>query len=83
VLWGVLRSALRGRMPEGRFIRVPLDPGGQGGEDRRRRAVVMWGMAVSPNDYAIRIERESGSLLTHRLFPDSRPPGRGDPVWPL
>jgi hypothetical protein len=83
VLWGVVSSALRGRALAGTFLRVPMEPGGHGGGDRRRRAVVLWGMSVSPNDYAVRIEPGSRTLLTHRLFPDARPPGRGELRWPL
>jgi hypothetical protein len=81
VLAGTVSALARGRPLRGAFIRIPFETGGDGPEDRVRRAGVVWGMAISPNDYVAAFGEREG-LLVHRLIAQGQAPGAGEKRWP-
>jgi multisubunit Na+/H+ antiporter MnhE subunit len=70
VLGGALwRRAVRGERVQGGMSRVPFEHGGQNGRDGARRALVNFGISLTPNSYVVDIDPEGNSLLVHRLVP--------------
>jgi multisubunit Na+/H+ antiporter MnhE subunit len=60
----VLRQEVRGAT-----IRVPFHYGGDNGRDGARRALVNFGVSLTPNSYVVDIDPEGDSVLVHRLVP--------------
>jgi len=63
-LW---RRVVRREPVHGATIRVPFDHGGDSGRDGARRALVNFGVSMTPNSYVVDIDPEADSLLVHRL----------------
>jgi hypothetical protein len=69
----------------GEILAIPFD-GKQGRNAREaagRRALVTAALSFTPNSVVIGLELQPGHLLLHQLQPSPRPPGAGDPVWPV
>ena len=67
----VLRQAVTGTM-----VRVPFEYGGDSGRDGARRALVNFGISLTPNSFVVDIDPEAHSLLIHQLvagLPDRIP----------
>ena len=63
-LW---RRLLHREQVHGVTIRVPFHHGGDSGRDGARRALVNFGVSITPNSYVVDIDPEADSLLVHRL----------------
>jgi multisubunit Na+/H+ antiporter MnhE subunit len=63
-LW---RRVVRGQRTRGATFRVPFHHGGDSGRDGARRALVNFGVSLTPNSYVVDIDPEGDSLLVHRL----------------
>ena len=92
--WPLLRALFRSRSAReagiGEIMAIPFD--GEAGRPRAgrrpaeaagRRALVTTAMCFTPNTVVIGLEMEPGHLLLHQLVPTPRPPGDGDPIWPV
>jgi multisubunit Na+/H+ antiporter MnhE subunit len=60
-------KVVRRRPVRGRMVRVPFEHGGDSGRDGARRALINFTISLTPNSYVVDIDRESDSLLIHRL----------------
>ncbi len=63
-LW---RHLVHRERAHGVTIRVPFHHGGDSGRDGARRALVNFGVSLTPNSYVVDIDPEADSLLVHRL----------------
>lgn len=85
----LLRALFRSRPAReagiGTTMAIPFDgeAGRRPAEAAGRRALVTTSMCFTPNTVVIGLEMEPGHLLLHQLAPTPRPPGDGDPIWPV
>jgi hypothetical protein len=63
----------------GNFQQVPFNMGGADPASATRRALVMAGVSLPPNTFAVGVEGE-GTLIIHQLVFE---PGPANPDWPL
>jgi hypothetical protein len=69
-----------GRTSVGRFVQIPFDIGTSDPPSRTRRALVVGGISLAPNQYVTGLRFETGDLIVHQLCeaPTSR-----DKQWPV
>jgi multisubunit Na+/H+ antiporter MnhE subunit len=79
----LMRALMRREKIEGVFRTIPFDPGGDDAESAARRALVMAGACLAPNTYVVAVDPGRKQMVVHQLVPSPRPPGGGDPEWPL
>jgi multisubunit Na+/H+ antiporter MnhE subunit len=63
-LW---RRVVHREHTRGAMLVVPFHHGGDTGRDGARRAVVNFGVSLTPNSYVVDIDPEGDNLLVHRL----------------
>jgi hypothetical protein len=75
------------RLGAGRIVSRPFDPEREerAGEARAREALVVLGICLPPNSFAIMVEDPPGRVLVHELVPSAQDRTRGhqDPEWPF
>jgi hypothetical protein len=74
-----LWAQLSGRAPEGRFIRIGIEPGDGGPESAGRVAATLWVQAFTPNTIPLFVDR--GYVVLHQLV-RRREPSAGDREFP-
>ncbi len=79
-LW---RAVVHGTRPSGRFRELPFSTGTRGreAEEMGHRALVLAGVSIPPNTFAIGADSRRGVLLVHELLAQPGPPK--DKEWPL
>jgi multisubunit Na+/H+ antiporter MnhE subunit len=66
----LLTRALAFRIVRGREIRGAFRIVSYRRKDARREALDLWSVTVTPNTYALGVDREEGYVLVHQLVPD-------------
>jgi multisubunit Na+/H+ antiporter MnhE subunit len=72
---------LVGGPPRGRLHDVPFEARGEDPRTFTRRALVTWGVTLSPNTVLAEVEPQHGAAVVHTFTP--RIGDTGDPHWPL
>jgi multisubunit Na+/H+ antiporter MnhE subunit len=69
----------------GTILAIPFDgeSGRSPAEAAGRRALVSTALCFTPNTVVIGVEMQPGHLLVHQFNQTARPPGDGDPIWPV
>jgi multisubunit Na+/H+ antiporter MnhE subunit len=63
------RRVLRRRPVRGVLIRVPIRYGDAGGRASARRALLNFGVSITPNSYVVHLDDETSTALIHQLVP--------------
>ncbi len=77
----LVRSIAGHRDPNGSLKQIPFAAGGEDPQSRARRALVLTGISVPPNTFAICVQPDRHSVLAHELIPRSGSPTEEE--WPL
>jgi multisubunit Na+/H+ antiporter MnhE subunit len=69
---GILFAALARRLVQGRdvhgvMLRIPVRYGGDGARDAARRALLNFGVSITPNSYVVDLDGETSTVLIHQL----------------
>jgi len=90
VLWQILddcwilavalaRQLLGKGTVHGVVLRSPMRYGGEGGRDSARRALLNFGISITPNSYVIDLDGETSTAVIHQLVPGPADPLLGEP----
>jgi multisubunit Na+/H+ antiporter MnhE subunit len=63
-LW---RRLVRGEQPPSAFLEIPVRFGDDSPEGVTRRTLLVGGMSVAPNTFALGIDQDTGVMVVHRL----------------
>ncbi len=74
----LVRQLLGGRPARGLITRVPMRYGDEGGRDSARRALLNFGISITPNSYVIDLDGETSTAVIHQLVPGPLDPLLGD-----
>lgn len=75
--------ALLGRIPRGQVCSMPIHAAEEDGpEAAGQRALMLIGLSLAPDTYALAIDHEAGCITLHQLVHDERR-SRSDGEWPL
>jgi hypothetical protein len=80
-----LVTGQRERLAAGQIISRPFDPNHEDrpGEARARQVLVVLGISLPPNSFAVACEGPPDRLLVHELVPSGQAQNHRDPEWPL
>ncbi len=79
ILAVALAHHLRGdRLAHGLVTRVPMRYGDDGGRDAARRALLNFGISITPNSYVIDFDGELSMAVIHQLVPGPPDPLLGE-----
>ena len=68
-LW---RRLTRGKQPDSSFITEPVRYGDDSAEGITRRALLIGGRSLAPNEFALGIDAETNTMVLHRLVTRTR-----------
>jgi hypothetical protein len=75
--------ALLGQIPRGQVCSMPIHAAEEDGpEAAGQRALVLIGLSLAPDTYALAIDHEAGCIMLHQLVHNERR-SRSDGEWPL
>jgi hypothetical protein len=83
VLGALARRFRHSDSPSGSIREISFETGGGDARSAARRALIVFGLCISPNTCVVGLDRVHGTLLVHQLVPTPQPPGHGDREWPL
>ena len=64
----------------GKFLAIPIDPGGDDPRAAGRRVLMQAAGSFNPNTYVLGTDDERGLLLVHQLVPGDDPASDADPL---
>jgi hypothetical protein len=64
VLW---RRLVRGEQPDSDFVTEPARYGDETAEGMTRRVLLIGARSLAPNEFALGIDAETGTMVLHRL----------------
>jgi multisubunit Na+/H+ antiporter MnhE subunit len=70
----LVRQVLGGRPARGLVLRVPVRYGDDSGRAAARRALLNFGISITPNSYVIDLDGEAGIAVIHQLVPGQLDP---------
>jgi hypothetical protein len=74
---------LIGRIPRGEVCSMPIYAAGEDGpEAAGRRALILAGLSLAPDTYALALDHDAGCITLHQLVRNERR-SRSDGEWPL